>query len=355
MASYPVSASTSESAAGAHSVPRQGMLLSSDDALVAAVTGLWPADTFHWQVLRSGRMALDIMFVEPPDLLVVDMRLDDLPGDEVLRMLKSENVYRQVCAVLCMDGDALRRGIDWSTTEADDFVLLPASIEELHARLELAMLRASRTLDANPLTRLPGNTSILKDIQARIDRGDDFALGYADLDNFKAFNDKYGFSRGDEALMMTARIIVNTVRAIAAEAIAAEGGRGGPGGAGFVGHVGGDDFVFMLPASCIEGACRSILERFDAIVPHFYDEDDRERGCIVSTDRQGEIRTFPLMALSIAVVFNSNGSLRHAGEASHRAGQLKKQAKAMSGSSYALDRRSYEGEDDASASVRKRP
>lgn len=309
--------------------PREGMLLSSDDALVEAVTSLWPADVMRWQVLRSGRAALDIMFVTPPDLLVVDMRLADLPGDAVLRILKSENVYRQICAVLCMDEATLRGGMDWSTTEADDFVLLPATDVELRARLELAMLRATRTLDANPLTHLPGNTSILLDIQTRIDRGETFGLGYADLDNFKAFNDKYGFSRGDEALMMTARIIVNTVRAVAS------------GVSSFVGHVGGDDFVFVLPATLMEAACRTIVSRFDAIVPSFYDDDDRERGCIVSTDRQGEVRTFPLMAISIAVVFNHEGCLHHAGEASHRAGQMKKKAKAMPGSSYALDRRCY--------------
>ena len=181
--------------------PREGMLLSSDEAFVETVTSLWPEDVMHWQVLRSGRAALDIMFVTPPDLLVVDMRLADLPGDAVLRILKSENVYRQICAVLCMDEATLHGGMDWATTEADDFVLLPATVVELRARLELAMLRATRTLDANPLTHLPGNTSILLDIQTRIDRGEDFGLGYADLDNFKAFNDKYGFSRGDEALI----------------------------------------------------------------------------------------------------------------------------------------------------------
>ncbi|HBW17352.1 MAG TPA: diguanylate cyclase response regulator [Desulfovibrio sp.] len=309
--------------------PREGMLLSSDEAFVETVTSLWPEDVMHWQVLRSGRAALDIMFVTPPDLLVVDMRLADLPGDAVLRILKSENVYRQICAVLCMDEATLHGGMDWATTEADDFVLLPATVVELRARLELAMLRATRTLDANPLTHLPGNTSILLDIQTRIDRGEDFGLGYADLDNFKAFNDKYGFSRGDEALMMTARIIVNTVRAVAS------------GSSSFVGHVGGDDFVFMLPAALMESACRTIVSRFDAIVPSFYDDDDRARGCIVSTDRQGDVRTFPLMAISIAVVFNHEGCLQHAGEASHRAGQMKKKAKSMPGSSYALDRRCY--------------
>jgi len=159
-----------------------------------------------------------------------------------------------------------------------------------------------------------------------IDRQEDFALAYADLDYFKSFNDKYGFSRGDEVLMMSARIIVNTIR-------------GFTGVRSFVGHVGGDDFVFILPPDKVELACQHIVENFDSIVPHFYDEEDRAKGYIQSTDREGNMRTFPLMAISIAVVLNIGGRLKHYGEASQIAMTLKKKAKENPKSSYVLDQR----------------
>ncbi len=126
--------------------------------------------------------------------------------------------------------------------------------------------------------------------------------------------------------MMTARVIVNTIRGFFCKF-------------SFVGHVGGDDFVFLLPPNLAEAACKRIVESFDAIVPNFYDLDDQERGCIEAHDRQGVTRTFPLMAISIAVVFNIDGRLKHFGEASALASALKKKAKENPKSSYVLDRR----------------
>jgi diguanylate cyclase (GGDEF)-like protein len=244
----------------------------------------------------------------------------------VATIVKSENVYRQLPVILCMDREDMERDWNWNEIEADDFLVRPFTPREARERVHLTLCRASRAMDANPLTKLPGNTSIISRIQDLIDRKDDFALAYCDLDYFKSFNDKYGFSRGDEVLMMSARVIVNTIR-------------GFTGVRSFVGHVGGDDFVFIVPADIAEEACKRVVEAFDAIVPHFYDEDDRERECIVSTDRQGEVRSFPLMAISIAVVFNTGGRLKHYGEASAIAMGLKKKAKENPKSSYVLDRR----------------
>jgi diguanylate cyclase (GGDEF)-like protein len=214
-----------------------------------------------------------------------------------------------------------------SQVEIDDFLVRPLVREVAKSRLDLAVVRASRELDANPLTKLPGNTSIIHKIQTLIDAKKDFALIYADLDHFKSFNDKYGFSRGDEVLMMTARVIVNTVRGIDRMH-------------SFIGHVGGDDFVCTLSADKAEQACIALIENFDSIVPNFYDCEDRMRRCIHSKDRQGKKQIFPLMAISLAVVFNRNGKLTHFGQASQIAMNLKKKAKKNPASSYVLDQRS---------------
>jgi diguanylate cyclase (GGDEF)-like protein len=308
--------------------PRQqrGILLSPDAELAGMFKGLWNPLDVEWTVIPQGRRAMEVIFNEPPDILVVDNRLEDIPSVEVATIVKSENVYRQLPVILCLDREDLDKHWNWNEIEADDFLVRPFSPIEARERVHLTLCRASRAMDANPLTKLPGNTSIISRIQDLIDRKDDFALAYCDLDHFKSFNDKYGFSRGDEVLMMSARVIVNTIR-------------GFPGVKSFVGHVGGDDFVFIVPADIAEEACQRVVAAFDDIVPHFYDVDDRERECIISTDRQGEVRTFPLMAVSIAVVFNSGGRLKHYGEASAIAMGLKKKAKENPKSSYVLDRR----------------
>jgi len=281
----------------------------------------------EWSVFERGAGAIEHIFNDPPDILLVDNDLPDFGGKELIRILKSENVYRQVPVILCISEEDLAQGIDFSTTEADDFLVAPLSRVRTKARLNLVLARSARALDANPLTKLPGNTSIIHKIQDLIDKKDEFALAYADLDHFKSFNDKYGFSRGDEVLMMTSRVIVNTIRAFG-------------GVDSFVGHIGGDDFVFIVPVDVAEQICRMLIKSFDGIVPNFYDREDRERERIISVDRKGNTQTFPLMAISVAVVFNQDGSLTHYGEASQRAMNLKKVAKKDPKSSYVLDRRS---------------
>ncbi|MDR3044462.1 MAG: diguanylate cyclase [Desulfovibrio sp.] len=345
--------------ATAAGVPRC-WLVTADGCLAATVRALWAADggpegqrpaparPMDWRVFDNGRAVLEQFFLDPPDLLLVSAALPDMSGISLIQLVKGENVYRQVATLLALNAQDVGE-VDWPSVEADDFMVLPVVpvqgadaadganctplppllTTELAARIELALTRAGRALDASPLTRLPGNTSIIKFIQGLIERRMDFALAYADLDNFKAFNDKYGFSRGDEVLMLTARLLATTVREV----------RGQP---AFVGHVGGDDFVFVTPVDEAEDACRRVVGAFDAIVPGFYDADDRERGAIVAHDRQGQMRTFPLMAISIAVVCNRPGaglSLAHYGEASYRASQVKKLAKDRTGSCYVFDRR----------------
>ena len=305
---------------------QRAFLLSPDKELFERLQSLWPEDKLRFMHFDRGRGAIEYLFNEPPDLLVVDNRLEDISSAEVAALVKSENVYRQLPVILCLDEDDLARDWDWSSVEVDDFLIRPFTDRSALARIELTLTRALRALDANPLTKLPGNTSIIHRIQFLIDRREDFALAYVDLDFFKSYNDKYGFSRGDEVLMMSARIVVNTIKGLARKRT-------------FVGHVGGDDFVFIVPPDEAEKASAAIIANFDAIVPHFYDEEDRKRGMIVSTDREGNVRKFPLMAISIGVVFNRDGSLKHYGEASSIAMALKKKAKENPKSCYVLDQR----------------
>ncbi|MFP4516361.1 MAG: diguanylate cyclase domain-containing protein [Desulfovibrionales bacterium] len=300
-------------------------LVTDDLELEELFRGLWPEDMVAWTVFRRGSGAVEFIFNQPPDLLIVDSRVPDLPAGELVSLVKNENVYRQLPVVVCMDREELGT-TDFVHLELDDFLLRPVEPEVAKSRISLTLNRAVRELDANPLSRLPGNTSIIHRIQELIDRQEDFALAYVDLDFFKSFNDKYGFSRGDEVLMMSARVIVNTIRSFV-------------GAGGFVGHVGGDDFVFILSPDKVETACQRIVENFDSIIPHFYDTEDRKKGSIVSVDRQGRTQEFPLMAISLGVVFNTRGSLKHYGEASQIAMNLKKKAKEIVGSSYVLDRR----------------
>lgn len=304
----------------------QGVIISADRELVERIWSFWPESEAVWQVYERGGDALQGVLDKLPAAIIVSMDLPDMDGTRIVSVVKSENVYSQVPILLCLSQGEFAAQAPDGEFPADDFYVLPGSDAEFRSRIRLTVRRATRNLDANPLTHLPGNTSIIRYVQSRIDNKDDFAMCYCDLDYFKSFNDKYGFTRGDEVLLMSARVILNTVRAISP-------------GDFFVGHVGGDDFVFVVPSDLAEEACRQIIASFDAIVPQFYDKEDRERRCIVAPDRQGVVRTFPLMAISIAVVCNTGGRLEHVGQASAISTALKKKAKETLTSSYVIDRR----------------
>lgn len=304
-------------------------IVSRSQELYAHLRGFWPENEVELSVFPSGRTALEGIMHSVHDLVLTEMQLGDFTGAELIQSIKQENVYRKIPAVLCLGLEDVNRLPELVKSNFDDFVVLPGSDLEFKTRLELAVTRFSRVLDTNPLTNLPGNTSIIKFVQTCIDEQQDFAMLYCDLDFFKSFNDKYGFMRGDEVLMMTARIILNVGRQVAPEHY-------------FVGHVGGDDFVLVLPSAVAEDACQKIIASFDSIVPEFYDADDRSRRCIVAKDRQGVMRTFPIMAISIAVLTNHNRKLLHVGQASQIATNLKKKAKENPKSSYIIDRRMHD-------------
>lgn len=275
---------------------------------------------------EDSRNALDVIYNEPPDLIIIDIEMPSIKGDELCLKLKGDTVYGHLPVILLIPSGFVWDKINWDAVPADDYIIKPVNADDLNLRVSLSFSRAARELDANPLTRLPGNNSIIKEGQKRIDSGKGFALAYIDLDNFKPYNDKYGFSRGDEILRMTARVVTNAVRELNRPDT-------------FVGHVGGDDFVFIVPPHLVEGICGQIIKYFDLLITTFYDEEDRVRGYMDSINRKGEKERFQIMTISIAVVTNEKRKINHLGEVSAIAADLKKYAKSLKGSKYVKDLR----------------
>ncbi len=181
-------------------------------------------------------------------------------------------------------------------------------------------------LDASPLTRLPGGIAIENVLKRRIGSGDFFAFCVIDLDNFKAFNDHYGYAHGNEVIRDTAKLIETAVKA-----------KGSP--EDFVGHVGGDDFVVITTPKLMREVCNEIIRLFDAGIPLYYSEQDRQNGFIIGKSRQGEEMRFPLMTLSIAIVTNEQRRFVDPLEASEIAAELKDYAKTIPSSLYVVDKR----------------
>jgi GGDEF domain-containing protein len=208
---------------------------------------------------------------------------------------------------------------------ADDFFYCKWEAKLFSAKLNMIINRSRRDLGVNPTTRLPGTSIIEREIARRIKRGLKFAACYADLDDFKAYNDYYGYHYGDRLIKMTSEIIRDSVYGFSKNS--------------FVGHIGGDDFVFIIPPDKIDFVCGRIIKTFDRMIVRKYKKEDVKRGYIVTENRRGEKENFPIMTLSIAVLVNQERIFRHQGEISHMIADLKKYTKSLPGSNYFVERR----------------
>jgi diguanylate cyclase (GGDEF)-like protein len=216
--------------------------------------------------------------------------------------------------------------IDGLDAGADDYVVKPFEPKELLARIRMVLRRTKRDLEANPLTRLPGNVSILNELSNCVEKKAPYAVCYVDLDKFKAYNDKYGFEHGDEVIRETARILLSAAKEF-----------GNPDD--FVGHIGGDDFIVITTPDRSDKVCEKIIHDFDNISPSFYNQEDRENGFIIGYDRQSKIHKIALLSVSIGVVTNEMREITHVAQISEIGAELKKLAKGMEKSNYVKDKR----------------
>ncbi len=275
---------------------------------------------------KTIQAALDYIYNSAPNLIILDIDFHDRGALDILGNLKEEPIFSQLPVLVILDEKELSL-ISWENLHVEDFIWKrQISNEEMLARVNLSVIRSERIVEINPLTRLPGNISINKQIQERLDGDKVFALAYADLDHFKPFNDFYGFSRGDEVIKVTGRLVLNTVKAIQPKN-------------SFVGHIGGDDFVYIIDLNLVEEAAGEIIHAFDRIIPTFYNAEERVRGHIESVDRQGHIRNYSLITLSIGIAHNRKRSFSHYGELTQVASSMKGHAKHFKGSCFRMDRR----------------
>jgi len=276
---------------------------------------------------EGGVMALDLAKETPPDLVLLDIMMPEMDGLTVLRRLRTMPATMNV-AVILLTAKALAedrvKGLDLG---ADDYITKPFDLEELVARVKTVLRRAQAMRDLSPLTGLPGNFRISRELERRVTSGDPFAVVHADLDNFKAFNDHYGFMRGDTVIKFCAHAMIEA-RQTCGDAEA------------FVGHVGGDDFVAVIHPDHVEEFCKEAIRIYDDGVLDFYDTADAIQGYIEVSDRRGDRHAYPVSSLSLGVATNVRRKITSEWEASAVASEMKEHAKRQPGSCYMIDRRS---------------
>jgi len=297
-------------------------VLSSDKGLASHVQLRLHSKGYQATTMTSMDSALGVFYADPPDLLIIDLSTGAESCFGIVSTLRSDSFF-SVIPIIGLLKTIQSDSLDWELYPLDDFIALPIDFNELFSRITLALSRLKRIFDNNPLTRLPGNTSIQLAIESAL--GTSTAVCYVDINHFKPYNDAYGFSHGDEVIRMTARIMFNTVR---------------DSGGGFCGHIGGDDFVCIVPLDKAESVCQTIINHFDLIVLDMFDGETKQRGYYYGTNRKGIKENIPLLSISIGIVPMNMEKLKHAAKVSEVAAELKKFAKESNSSCYVVDNRS---------------
>jgi len=243
----------------------------------------------------------------------------------LVREIKSHSILQFIPLLLHCPGAKKAFVVESYKLGVEECISTGWDLELEAAKIEMLVFRSRRDLSVNPTSKLPGTNAIEYEIDKRLHIGEKFAVCYGDLDNFKAYNDYYGYVYGDKLLKITSLIIRNVVQDLTPQ--------------GFVGHIGGDDFIFIVPADIVEPICKNIIATFDRMAPYRYEEKDRERGWIEVPNRRGVMERFPLATISIAVIINQKRMFKHPGEMSHMMADLKKYTKSLPGSNYMIERR----------------
>lgn len=282
---------------------------------------------FAVRLAHDGRQALELAVADPPDLVLADVMMPGLDGVQLTQHLRADPRTASTTIILVTAKGLSASKLEGFEAGADDYIVKPFDIDELLARVKGALRRARVLRAQSPLTRLPGNEMIQEEIARRVRHKANFALLYTDLDNFKAYNDKYGFLQGDRVLQMTARVLQEAAMAI-----------NGPDT--FVGHVGGDDFVSLTELGVERDLAQAIVTTFDATIPGMYSDEDRARGYIETISRRGEMQRFPIVSISVGIATTERRVYQHYAEVVAIATEMKTFMKKTPGSSWAVDARS---------------
>lgn len=293
-------------------------------------------DLYDIHFAKSGDQGLRLLSSTNPDLILLDILMPEMDGFEVCQKIKNNDKWQETPLIFISaqgeDEDETKGlelgAIDYITKPFNPAIVRARIRNHLQLRAAMEELRHlySLALDASPVTGLPGNNSIAKQIEQRLLSGEDSCVIYSDIDNFKAYNDTYGFARGDEVIHFTAKTLKESVvKSKCSDS--------------FVGHVGGDDFILIVPSDHCSFITEEIVRVFDKEIVHFYNRHDIDSRRMEAINRQGEQQLFPIMSISIAGIDLTYGRYSSYLEVNDACAEMKKKAKAIPGSIVCFDRR----------------
>jgi diguanylate cyclase (GGDEF)-like protein len=283
---------------------------------------------FDVMTARHGEEALELIELRRPDLAVIDWMMPQMDGVELTRRLRADPLTSALPVIMLTAKGMTVDKVFGLQNGVDDYLVKPFDTAELIARVSSTLRRNKEFREVSPLTGLPGNSRVRREIVDRMRTGTDYAVGYIDIDRFKSVNDVYGFDRGDEFITALARSLHRAVSTSGLPPV-------------FLGHIGGDDFVFICTPDQVLPLTRRMVTDFEAAADQLYDAQDAKRGYIEVPDRRGSKQRAALVTLSIGVAqsIEEGRRFKDPREVVTVASEMKKVAKSQPGSYVAIDRR----------------
>jgi len=291
------------------------------------ISAVLKKNNYQVTALSDGEAVMSSLRENKPDIILLDLRMPGLDGYSLCKRIRETADTRDIPIIILSGVSETEAKVDTIELGADDFITKPFDVRELRARVNRILKRKNADTALNPLTRLPGSPAIEEEVLRRLADEESFAFCYIDADNFKAYNDVYGYASGDEVIKRIALLLQEKSKAVADSDY-------------FVGHVGGDDFVLITSQETCEQVAKAVTEEFDRVIPEYYNKADRQRGHITTMDRKNKTRDFPLMSLTVAIVAPKKQT--HYAKIVESAAELKHYAKELAsrnGSIFVRDRR----------------
>ena len=276
----------------------------------------------------DGQKGLEKAVEEKPDLIILDVDLPKINGFEVCRALKEDITTRFIPIImLSKTYTEMISKLTGLKIGADEYLNKPFDPEELIIRIEKLIQNTKEFIAIQPLTHLPGSASFETRVRNKIHNGEKFSICYLDIDNFKAYNDKYGYMKGNDVIVFIGDLLYRISKKERDVTI---------------GHIGGDDFILAMPSERVDNICKEITETFDQNVHKFYTEMDYRKKYIVTKDRQGNYHKFPLLRISIEAASSEKRGIQNYEEIISVLVEMKNYIKSLperTGSTYIKDRR----------------